>query len=107
MHNFAFKGTESCLTLIWTRYRLDPRRCDVFFRQIEVWEAVVTLSLFPLLVGLAYMADRGLPCQAPRVVAENGKQIDLGNIHPGECKLHPFRLAHEHSISASMFCLLP
>jgi len=52
----------------------------------------VTLLMFPLLVYLAYLADKGFPCRTPKVVDENGKQIELGAIHPGECKLNLVRL---------------
>ena len=55
---------------------------------MEIWEAVVTFLLFPILVYLAYLADKGLPWSKSRVstVAGNGKQIELGSIQPGECK---------------------
>ena len=58
-----------------------------------MWEAVVTLALFPTLVGLAYMADRGLPWGKTRIVAENSKQIELGPIQSGECKLYAIYFA--------------
>lgn len=56
--------------------------------QVEVWEAVVTFLLFPILVYLAYLADKGFPWNKSRVSATtaNGKQIELGSIQPGECK---------------------
>ena len=63
--------------------------------QVEVWEAVVTFLLFPALVYLAYLTDKGLPwssrTRAVGDVTENGKQIELGNIHPGECKFSAAR----------------
>lgn len=53
-----------------------------------MWEAVVTFLLFPILVYLAYLADKGFPWNKSRVSATtaNGKQIELGSIQPGECK---------------------
>ena len=30
--------------------------------QVEIWEAVVTFLLFPVMVLSAYVADKGLPC---------------------------------------------
>lgn len=59
-----------------------------YFPKVEVWEAVVTFILFPILVYLAYLADKGFPWNKSRVsaTATNGKQIELGSIHPGECK---------------------
>lgn len=55
---------------------------------MEVWEAVVTFLLFPILVYFAFLADKGLPWSKSRVstVAGNGKQIELGSVQPGECK---------------------
>lgn len=56
---------------------------------MEIWEAAVTLLLFPVLVYCAYIADKGLPWTRNSRIAvttENGKQIELGSIQPGECK---------------------
>ncbi len=59
--------------------------------QVEVWEAVVTFLLFPLLVGLAYWADKGFPLcwkkpSTISVTAANGKEIELASINSGESK---------------------
>ncbi len=62
----------------------------------------MTLLMFPLLVYLAYLADKGFPCRTPKVVDENGKQIELGAIHPGECKLNWIRLFPVRPVPAAV-----
>jgi len=55
--------------------------------QVSVAEAWLTLLMFPLLVGISYAADRGLPfCNNSQVAADDadGKQIELGPISPVE-----------------------
>lgn len=50
--------------------------------EVEVWEAVVTLILFPLLVLIAWIAEKnffGVPNKT-----DTSKQIELGNFQPGE-----------------------
>lgn len=71
------------MKLKWIQFRLFG-----WLYQVEVWEAVVTFLLFPILVYLAYLADKGFPWNKSRVSATtaNGKQIELGSIQPGECK---------------------
>lgn len=52
--------------------------------EVEVWEAVVTLILFPLLVLIAWIAEKnffGVPNKT-----DTSKQIELGNFQPGESK---------------------
>ena len=49
---------------------------------VEIWEAVVTLILFPLLVLLAWLAEKDL-CGVPNKT-DASKQIELGNFQPGE-----------------------
>merc|ERR1719495_1947398 len=55
---------------------------------VEVWEAVVTFLFFPVLVLVAYAADKGwlnvLFCQSPKQLADSKRQIELGNFQPGE-----------------------
>jgi len=56
--------------------------------QIEIWEAVLTFLFFPLLVIIAYSADKGwlnkLFCQSGASVASKQQQIELGNAQGGE-----------------------
>ena len=58
--------------------------------KVDVWEAVVTFLLFPILVVIAYCADKGwlnkLFCYNPDKVDAKQQQIELGNFQPGECK---------------------
>ncbi|XP_054721079.1 sodium/calcium exchanger 3-like [Uloborus diversus] len=42
---------------------------------VEVWEAVITLLFFPLLVGLSYAADKGL-CKG-KLMTKNTKQMEV------------------------------
>lgn len=83
---FALTTVFSLLAYFWLIFVLLGNSKD----EVEVWEAVVTFLLFPTLVYLAYVTDKGLPwtskssSNANRVgdVTENGKQIELGNVHP-------------------------
>ncbi|XP_037777233.1 sodium/calcium exchanger 2-like isoform X4 [Penaeus monodon] len=50
--------------------------------EVEVWEAVVTFLLFPLLVLLAWLAERNF-CGVPNKT-DTSKQIELGNFQTGE-----------------------
>jgi len=56
--------------------------------QIEVWEAALTFLFFPILVLIAYAADKGwlnvLFCQSPHTLTDKERQIELGNFQPGE-----------------------
>lgn len=50
--------------------------------RVEIWEAVVTLIMFPSLVLLAWLAEKnlfGVPNKT-----DTSKQIELGNFQPGE-----------------------
>lgn len=52
--------------------------------RVEVWEAVVTLVMFPSLVLIAWLAEKnffGVPNKT-----DTSKQIELGNFQPGESK---------------------
>ncbi|XP_023323081.1 sodium/calcium exchanger 1 isoform X2 [Eurytemora carolleeae] len=55
---------------------------------IEVWEAALTFLFFPILVLVAYAADKGwlnvLFCQSPAAAADKQRQIELGNFRSGE-----------------------
>lgn len=58
----------------------------------------MTFLLFPLLVGLAYWADKGFPFRRSHksIATVNDKQIELGTMLSGEGKLN----------LVSTFCLL-
>jgi len=55
---------------------------------VEVWEAALTFLFFPILVLIAYAADKGwlnlLFCQSPKQLADSKRQIELGNFQPAE-----------------------
>ena len=57
---------------------------------MEVWEAVLTLLFFPILILVAYAADKGwlniLFCQSPAQLTDKQRQIELGTCTPGECE---------------------
>lgn len=57
---------------------------------VEVWEAVLTLVFFPLLVVIAYAADKKwlnpLFCMKPTDIADKQRQIELGTLQTGERK---------------------
>ncbi|XP_069978561.1 sodium/calcium exchanger Calx isoform X8 [Penaeus vannamei] len=50
--------------------------------EVEVWEAVVTFLLFPLLVLLAWLAERNF-CGVPNKT-DTSKQIELGNFQTAD-----------------------
>lgn len=52
---------------------------------VEIWEAALTFLFFPLLVVVAYAADKGwLFCKSPKSLTDKQRQIELGNVQPGE-----------------------
>ena len=55
---------------------------------IEIWEAVLTFLFFPVLVMIAYTADKGwlniLFCQDPAKLSNKQQQIELGSFQPGK-----------------------
>jgi hypothetical protein len=78
---------------------------------VEVWEAVLTFLFFPILILVAYAADKGwlniLFCQSPAKLTDKQRQIELGAVAPGECKyLYIFR-AYQRRPSASSSSLTP
>jgi len=50
--------------------------------EVSVWEAVITLALFPLLVLVAWLAEKNL-CGGG-ADEEQSKQMELGGIEPGD-----------------------
>ncbi|XP_046648240.1 sodium/calcium exchanger 1-like [Daphnia pulicaria] len=82
---FAITAVFSILAYLWLIFVL----VGVSRNVVEVWEAVVTFLLFPLLVGLAYWADKGFPLcwkkpSTISVTTANGKEIELASINSGE-----------------------
>jgi solute carrier family 8 (sodium/calcium exchanger) len=55
---------------------------------VEVWEAILTLAFFPLLVVIAYAADKKwlnpLFCMKKPDIMDKQRQIELGTLQPGE-----------------------
>ncbi|XP_042863418.1 sodium/calcium exchanger 2-like isoform X4 [Penaeus japonicus] len=51
-------------------------------QEVEIWEAVVTFLLFPLLVLLAWLAERNF-CGVPNKT-DTSKQIELGNFQSAD-----------------------
>ena len=56
---------------------------------VDLWEALVTLLFFPLLVLLAWLAEKNF-CGVPSK-EEASKQMELGQFEPGESKLMSFQ----------------
>nr|CAH0106807.1 unnamed protein product [Daphnia galeata] len=82
---FAITAVFSIVAYLWLIFVL----VGVSRNVVEIWEAVVTFLLFPLLVGLAYWADKGFPLcwqksRKTSVIAADGKEIELGSIKSGE-----------------------
>ncbi len=83
---FAVTATFSIFAYIWLLVILQWNTKD----QVDLWEAVLTLLFFPILVLVAYAADKGwlnyLFCKSPNATADSDKQrqIELGNFAPGE-----------------------
>jgi solute carrier family 8 (sodium/calcium exchanger) len=87
---FAVTATFSIFAYIWLLVILNWSSKDV----VEVWEAVLTFLFFPILVTIAYTADKGwLTSLCKRGGASSGadgdvkdkqRQIELGSVNPGE-----------------------
>jgi len=76
----AFCSIFAYIWLIFVLVVITPERVDV-------WEAVVTFLFFPILVVIAYIADKGyfdkLFCQDPSKKTEKPKQLELGPMAGG------------------------
>jgi len=81
---FCITALFSILAYIWLVVIIEFSSKDL----IEIWEAVLTFLFFPLLVIIAYAADKGwlnvLFCQDPAKLSNKQQQIELGNFQPGE-----------------------
>ncbi|XP_046450400.1 sodium/calcium exchanger 3-like isoform X2 [Daphnia pulex] len=93
---FAITAVFSILAYLWLIFVL----MGVSKNVVEVWEAVVTFLLFPILVYLAYLADKGFPWNKSRVSATtaNGKQIELGSIQPVEAMVDGLTLTKDGQV---------
>ena len=83
---FCITALFSIFAYIWLLIVLVFISKDV----VEIWEAVLTFLLFPILVIIAYAADKGwldvLFCQNAAKLTNKQQQIELGNFQTGECK---------------------
>eukprot|EP00092_Neocalanus_flemingeri_P005435 GFUD01005858.1.p1 GENE.GFUD01005858.1~~GFUD01005858.1.p1 ORF type:complete len:850 (-),score=199.84 GFUD01005858.1:223-2772(-) len=81
---FCITALFSILAYVWLVLVLVVISKDL----IEIWEAVLTFLFFPLLVIIAYAADKGwlnvLFCQDPAKLTNKQQQIELGNVQTGE-----------------------
>ncbi|XP_042238994.1 sodium/calcium exchanger 2-like isoform X3 [Homarus americanus] len=75
---FAVTAVFAVVAYLWLLIILVANSKD----EVEIWEAVVTLLLFPMLVILAWLAEKNL-CGVPNKT-DTSKQIELGSFQPGE-----------------------
>lgn len=80
MQVFSVTASFSILAYLWLLIILVGISQDI----VEIWEAAVTLALFPTLVIIAWLVEKNI-CGVPSKV-EASKQIELGNFQPGESK---------------------
>ena len=84
---FCITALFSILAYIWLVLVLVVISKDL----IEIWEAVLTFLFFPLLVTIAYSADKGwlnvLFCQDQAKLNTKQQQIELGTLHKGDAML--------------------
>ncbi|XP_018013270.1 sodium/calcium exchanger 3 isoform X2 [Hyalella azteca] len=74
---FAITSVFSLVAYLWLLLILVAITPDV----VDVWEALVTLLFFPLLVLLAWLAEKNF-CGVKKT--ETAKQMELGNFEPGD-----------------------
>ena len=83
---FAVTASFSIFAYLWLLIVLKGITPDV----VDIWEATLTLILFPLLVVVAYAADKrwiqNLFCKKSDEIPHDDKQrqIELGTLQPGE-----------------------
>merc|ERR1719445_1757411 len=86
---FAITAFFSVFAYVWLLIILKVSTPDV----VDVWEAVMTFLFFPILVVVAYCADKGwmdfLMCKScikssGLEVMDKQRQIELGTVQPGE-----------------------
>jgi len=84
---FGITAFFSIFAYIWLLIILKVSSPNV----VDMWEAIITFLFFPILVVLAYCADKGwldfLKCQKKSggpETSEKQRQIELGSFQPGE-----------------------
>ena len=86
---FAVTASFSIFAYLWLLVILKWNTKDY----VDLWEAIMTFAFFPILVLVAYAADKKwlnyLFCrppveEAPATGPDKRKQIELGNLQPGE-----------------------
>lgn len=84
---FGITAFSSIFAYIWILIILKVSSPNV----VDMWEAILTFLFFPILVVLAYVADKGwldfLKCQRKSggpETSEKQRQIELGTFQPGE-----------------------
>ncbi len=84
---FGITAFSSIFAYIWILIILKVSSPNV----VDLWEAILTFLFFPILVVLAYVADKGwldfLKCQRKSggpETSEKQRQIELGTFQPGE-----------------------
>ncbi|XP_064104848.1 sodium/calcium exchanger Calx-like isoform X13 [Macrobrachium nipponense] len=75
---FAVTAVFSIVAYVWLLIILKA----VSPNEVEVWEAAVTFLMFPLLVLLAWLAEKNF-CGVPNKT-DTSKQIELGNFQPAD-----------------------
>jgi len=75
---FGVTASFSLMAYIWLLIILVFSSAD----EVHVWEAAVTLAMFPLLVFVAWMAEKDLCGRGGG--EEPSKQMELGSIEPGD-----------------------
>lgn len=81
---FAVTAFFSVFAYIWLLVILEWNSAGV----VELYEAAITFALFPIMVFIAYAADKQwlniLFCQPRAVSSDTQRQIELGTFQPGE-----------------------
>ena len=83
---FGITASFSIFAYVWLLVILKWSSPDI----VEMWEAILTFLFFPILVVIAYLADKGylsfLQCKksAGPDVTDKQRQIEMGSFQPGE-----------------------
>lgn len=107
---FGITATFSVLAYIWLLVILKWVSPD----EVELWEAILTFVFFPILVLIAYCADKQwlhpLFGQSKTTNSDKQRQIELGNFTPGEGMyqfIFPFSLGCPIRLLLLLLLLLP
>ena len=71
---FAITATFCILAYIWLYVALSAVTPNV----IDLWEAILTFLLFPILIVIAYIADKEYGCGGKNVSPQDGGGLELG-----------------------------